>query len=224
MACCRYREQENSAGSLIMQGAEKQWNAGWARCIVTVATLHSFTSAEAATLTVKTSEPSGKALDSVVITLLPASGTRLPAPRKASIEQVNKSFIPLISVVQTGAEVYFPNNDTVRHHVYSFSASKVFELKLYSGKPARPVVFDKPGVVVLGCNIHDRMLAYVVVADTPWFAVSAADGAAVIADVPAGDYLLKAWHPRLLGQPELPARPIKVVGDVTHSLTMDLKP
>ena len=211
-------------GWLIMQGAHKHWSAGWARCIVTVAALHSFMSAEAATLTLKTSESSGKTLDSVVVTLLPASGMKLPAPRKASIEQVNKRFIPLISVVQTGAEVNFPNNDTVRHHVYSFSASKVFELKLYSGKPARPVVFDKPGVVVLGCNIHDRMLAYVVVADTPWFAVSAADGTAVIADMPAGDYLLQTWHPRRLGLPELPARPIKVGGDVTHSLTMDLKP
>lgn len=210
--------------SLNMQGAEKQWIAGWAKCIVTVAALHSFLSAEAATLTFKTSEPSGKALESLVITLLPLAGTRLPAPRKASIEQANKSFIPLISVVQTGAEVNFPNNDTVRHHVYSFSASKVFELKLYSGKPARPVVFDKPGVVVLGCNIHDRMLAYVVVADTPWFAGSAAHGAAVIADVPIGDYLLQTWHPRLLGQPELPPRPIKVAGDATQSLTVDLKP
>jgi hypothetical protein len=68
------------------------------------------------------------------------------------------------------------------------------------------------------------MLAYVVVADTPWFAVSAADGAAVIADVPPGDYLLQTWHPRLLGQPELPARPVKVSGDLIQSLTVDLKP
>lgn len=180
--------------------------------------------AHAATVTFKTSEPSGRALDSVVVTLLPVGKVALPPPRPASIEQVRKTFVPLISVVQTGAAVEFPNNDTVRHHVYSFSASKVFELKLYAGTPARPVVFDKPGVVVLGCNIHDRMLAYIVVADTPWFAVSGDDGTAKLADLPPGDYLLQAWHPRRLGMPDLPSRPIRVSGDMTEPVTVDLKP
>lgn len=181
-------------------------------------------SAQAATVTFQTSETSGRALDSVVLTLLPVARGALPPPRPARIEQVRKTFVPLVSVVQTGAAVEFPNNDTVRHHVYSFSASKVFELKLYAGTPAKPVVFDKPGVVVLGCNIHDKMLAYILVADTPWFAVSGDDGTAKIADLPPGDYLLQAWHPRRLGMPDLPPRPIRVSADLTESVTVDLKP
>lgn len=180
--------------------------------------------AEAATVVFRTTEPSGRVLDSVVVSLLPAMRGALPAPRPAHIEQVKKTFTPMVTVVQTGAAVDFPNNDTVRHHVYSFSEARVFELKLYAGKPARPVVFDKPGVVVLGCNIHDRMVAYVVVADTPWSAVASADGVATIVDVPPGDYLLQVWHPRRLGQPELPSRRIRIAADLSESLTVDLKP
>jgi hypothetical protein len=93
--------------------------------------------------------------------------------------------------------VTFPNFDTVRHHVYSFSAAKTFELKLYAGVPNAPVTFDKPGVAVLGCNIHDRMAAWVVVADTPWSARSDADGRARIEALPAGSYKLSVWHPGL---------------------------
>jgi hypothetical protein len=180
--------------------------------------------AQAATVTFNTRETSGRTLDSVVVTLLPVGRGALPPPRPASIEQVRKTFVPLVSVVQTGAAVDFPNNDTVRHHVYSFSASKVFELKLYAGTPARPVVFDKPGVVVLGCNIHDRMVAYILVVDTPWFAVSGDDGSAKITDLPPGDYMLQTWHPRRLGMSDLPPRPIRVSADLTESVTVDLKP
>ncbi len=82
-----------------------------------------------------------------------------------------------------------------RHHVYSFSPAKNFEIKLYVGTPAEPVIFDKPGVVVLGCNIHDHMVAWINVVDTPWFAKTA-QGSAQIAAVPPGDYELQVWHPR----------------------------
>jgi hypothetical protein len=98
-------------------------------------------------------------------------------------------------VVQTGTPVQFPNHDTVRHHVYSFSPAKTFEIKLYVGTPAQPVVFDKPGTAVLGCNIHDQMVAWVHVVDTPWFALTR-QGAARIEDAPAGTYQLQVWHPR----------------------------
>lgn len=200
--------------------------AGGAACIggVVMGLLLLCPAALAATLTYKTVEQSGQTLDSVVVTLLPAGRVALPAPRPAQIAQVKKTFVPLVSVVQTGTLIDFPNNDTVRHHVYSFSASKVFELKLYTGTAAKPVLFDKPGVVVLGCNIHDKMVAYVVVADTPWFGVSGSDGMLSIENVPPGDYLLQTWHPRRLGQPEAPARPVRVAADATESLTIDLKP
>ena len=91
----------------------------------------------------------------------------------------------------------FPNKDNIRHHVYSFSPARPFELKLYSGRPANPVVFDHAGLVTLGCNIHDVMLGYVLVVDTPYHAVSQADGLAVLHDIPAGDWQLHAWLPGL---------------------------
>jgi len=112
----------------------------------------------------------------------------------AVVDQIDKTFVPQIAVVQTGTAVEFPNSDNIRHQVYSFSPAKVFTLKLYSGRPSAPVVFDKPGLVVLGCNIHDNMLGYVLSVDTPWFARSAAPGTAKIADVPAGSYDVFAWH------------------------------
>jgi len=180
--------------------------------------------AQAATVTIKAGDGSGNALDSVVVSLVPVSRGGMPAARPAQIEQRNKTFLPAISVVQTGTAIEFPNNDTVRHHVYSFSAAKVFELKLYAGKPEKPVVFDKPGVVVLGCNIHDKMAAYVVVVDTPWSAISQSDGVARIADVPAGDYQLQLWHPRRLGMPDVPPRPLRVAGDQTEVVKLELRP
>jgi len=96
--------------------------------------------------------------------------------------------------VTVGTPVNFPNFDTVRHHVYSFSPIKPFELKLYAGVPQAPIIFDKPGTAVLGCNIHDQMAAWIVVVDTPHYARTAADGQVRLENVPAGDYRLRAWH------------------------------
>jgi hypothetical protein len=98
-------------------------------------------------------------------------------------------------VVQVGTEVTFPNGDDVSHHVYSFSPAKTFELGLYKGNQYPPVEFDQPGIVVLGCNIHDSMLGYILVVDTPYFAVTNDQGIALLA-VPAGDYAVEAWTPR----------------------------
>lgn len=178
----------------------------------------------AATAAFQTTDPAGRPLDSVVLSLIPVARGALPAPRPARISQAGKAFSPIVSVVQTGTPIEFPNNDTVRHHVYSFSPAKVFELKLYAGKPEKPVLFDKPGVVVLGCNIHDHMVAYVVVVDTPWSVVSGLDGSARIADLPSGDYLLQVWHPRRLGLPDLPVRTIRVNGELSEKVVVELKP
>lgn len=111
----------------------------------------------------------------------------------ASIAQRNRQFHPPITAVQTGTAVHFPNFDTVRHHVFSFSPTKRFELKLYAGTPATPVVFDKAGVAVLGCNIHDRMSAWVVVMDTPVIGRTDATGL-VSLDVSPGEHRMLAWR------------------------------
>jgi plastocyanin len=121
----------------------------------------------------------------------PAGGK---APANAEIEQKGLKFLPLVTVVQTGGKVFFPNNDKVRHHIYSFSAAHKFDQKLYSGQSAAPQVFDKAGTVVLGCNIHDKMLAYVKIVDTPYFAKTDGAGAARIALPAGGKYVVKAWH------------------------------
>jgi plastocyanin len=117
-----------------------------------------------------------------------------PVEHKAAIDQVNRRFVPRVSVIQTGTAVTFPNSDNIRHSVYSFSRPRTFTLKLYAGTPASPVVFDQPGVVVLGCNIHDTMVAWVLVVNSPFFARTAADGSATLPGLPPGDYLLRAWN------------------------------
>lgn len=120
------------------------------------------------------------------------------------IEQAGKRFTPRVTVVPVGTSVLFPNRDTVRHHVYSFSPAKTFELKLYIGTPANPVIFDRPGVVVLGCNIHDAMIAWVLAVETPWHGITGADGRVRLPDVPPGRYRLRSWHPDLaVGDPAL---------------------
>jgi hypothetical protein len=107
-------------------------------------------------------------------------------------------------VITTGTSVTFPNLDTVRHHVYSFSPAKRFELKLYVGTPANPIVFDQSGVVVMGCNIHDQMVSHILVVDTPYYGITNANGVIALDDVPPGDYQLRTWHGRLpVGAPAL---------------------
>ncbi|WP_423836359.1 methylamine utilization protein [Stutzerimonas stutzeri] len=121
---------------------------------------------------------------------------RKPAP-VAIMDQLDKQFVPAVLAVATGTAVSFPNSDDIRHQVYSFSPAKRFELRLYEGTPSAPVGFDQPGLVVLGCNIHDWMLGYIYVSDDPWFGVSDAQGL-INLDAPAGQYPATLWHPALV--------------------------
>lgn len=166
--------------------------------------------AMAGNLEVRITTPGGKPVEDFAVVLeMPSHAPKRKA--KATILQQDREFSPYLSVVQVGTAVEFPNRDPFKHHVYSFSQPKMFEIKLYAGKPAKPVVFDKPGVVALGCNVHDWMEAYVLVVDTPYFAKTGADGRARIANLPAGSYRLRLWHPRL--EPELPARELSIGRD-----------
>jgi plastocyanin len=122
--------------------------------------------------------------------------TRAKSAGVAAMDQVNQQFAPAVLAVATGTAVSFPNRDNIRHQVYSFSPTKRFELRLYEGTPSAPVVFDQPGLVVLGCNIHDWMLGYVYVTDDSWFAVSDEQGLIKL-DAPAGQYFSTLWHPAL---------------------------
>ncbi|SDG79322.1 MULTISPECIES: methylamine utilization protein [unclassified Duganella] len=148
---------------------------------------------------VQVQDATGKVLPDTVIYIEAEGGAATGKPGTALIEQKGLKFLPLVTVVQTGAMINFPNNDKVRHHIYSFSPAHKFDQKLYSGQAASPQVFDKAGTVVLGCNIHDKMIAYIKVVDTPYFAKT--DGAgAVRIDLPAaGKYVVKAWHYNTVG-------------------------
>ena len=172
-------------------------------------------------LLVKLSNTQGEPLVDAVAYALPLQKSALKPPAtETPIDQVNKEFTPRVSVIQTGTSVQFPNKDNIRHHVYSFSPAKTFDLKLYSGTPSKPVLFDQPGVVVLGCNIHDWMLAYVLVVDTPYFGKAGADGTVKLDGLPPGDYELKAWHPNLEGAQ--PTQKIRVGGDASYQLRLKI--
>ena len=152
--------------------------------------------ASAATLEVQVRDATGAAVADVAVYAMLASGpVDARAARTVSIEQKDREFLPFMTVLQAGTPVEFPNRDPILHHVYSFSPAKPFEIKLYTGKPPSEIVFDKPGVVTLGCNIHDWMIAYVLVVQTPYFGRTDADGTARLRDLAAGRYEVRAWHP-----------------------------
>ena len=159
----------------------------------------------AATVQLQVLSATGQPQADAVLLLEPQGGRAAVKPlATAEVAQEGKQFMPAVTVLPLGTRVHFPNRDTVRHHVYSFSDAKKFEIKLYVGKPENPVLFDRAGVVVLGCNIHDSMIGWIVVSDTPWYGKTAANGRLQLDEVPAGRYTLRTWHPSLpVGSPGL---------------------
>jgi plastocyanin len=172
--------------------------------------------AHAGTLEVAVADGEGKPLERVAVYASAIGGSRSPAHgATATMDQHDERFVPHILVVQTGTSVRFPNNDDVSHHVYSFSPTKSFQLGLYKGEVHPPVVFDEAGIVVLGCNIHDGMLGYIRVVDTPYFALSNEEGIAVLDHVPDGAYDLEVWTPRTRASDLPAARRVDVKGSTT---------
>lgn len=183
--------------------------------------------ARAADVTVLVKDAHGRPVADAVVELTPASG--VPAgpirfPWKDQVEQRNMQFAPFVLIVQNGAEVAFPNRDGVRHHVYSFSPAKRFELKLYGKDESRSVKFDKSGVIALGCNIHDSMIGFIKVVDTPWAAKTDASGNAVLHGAPAGRAKLSVWHP--YGKPAqgVASQVTVAAGGLRQAVTLDVRP
>lgn len=169
---------------------------------VTVPMLLWSIAAGAAELHAEVFDAAGAPVADAVISLTPPAAGAVAAPATqlpAVMDQWAKQYTPYVLPVQVGSRVLFPNRDNIKHHVYSFSPAKRFELKLYSYGTAQPVLFDKVGIVALGCNIHDWMQAYIDVLPTPYFARSDAQGHAQVTGVPAGHYRVDVWHPRLRG-------------------------
>ena len=163
------------------------------------ALLASSAAAQTAEIAARVVDENGRPVADAVVVAAPSDGSLRPPsrPREGVVDQVNKEFTPKVTAIVVGTSVSFPNNDNVRHQVYSFSPAKRFELPLYAGVPAQPVVFDKPGVVVLGCNIHDWMVGYVYVSESPYFAKTDKDGKALIAELPPREYVVRVWHPQM---------------------------
>lgn len=168
----------------------------------------------------------GQPVADAVASLVPLeAGATPPAPPAApvAIVQQGEEFVPYVTAIVAGTSVQFPNRDKVRHQVYSLSKTKPFEIPLYGPGTEQTVVFDRPGIVALGCNIHDWMSAYVVVLATPHFRKTAADGRALLDALPAGRYRLEVWHPRLAGESR---REVVIApGDAaTQTIAVALKP
>ncbi len=124
------------------------------------------------------------------------AATERSSPRRRTLEQRNKRFIPHVMVIQVGTEIDFPNRDPFFHNVFSVFDGKPFDLGLYAHGESRPVRFDRPGISYIFCNIHPQMSAVIVTVNTPYFAVSASSGDYSIKDVPQGNYELRVWHER----------------------------
>lgn len=186
-----------------------------------------FVSARAGTLIIAVHDSKGAPAPDAVVYAQPIGAAKQSRkPRSGVIDQVNQQFVPYVSAIQVGTAVTFPNKDNIRHHVYSFSPAKKFELPLYAGVPAEPVVFDREGVVTLGCNIHDWMLAYVVVLGTPYFQITRGEGLATLGNLPAGSYHVEVWQPRMKASPEAVAQTVELGGAESKNIVfaLELKP
>ena len=184
--------------------------------------------AHSAELRVTVKDHKGRNIEDAVVVAVPIdprNAQRFRPPQDA-VDQVDKQFVPYVKPVFVGSTVRFPNSDNIRHQVYSFSPAKKFELPLYGGTNAPPVIFDKPGVVVLGCNIHDWMIGYIYVSETPFFAKTGPQGTAAITDLPPGEYTVRIWHPSMDRAEETTNRHIALAAEapVSAEWQVGLKP
>jgi plastocyanin len=185
-----------------------------ATCI-TLALLAGSFRAGAADLSVAVVGRDGRGIDEVVVTAVPAAPNNGPSPanKPAVMDQKNLAFLPRVLVVAAGTSVEFPNSDSVSHQVYSFSTAKNFQLPLYKGQVHPPIVFDRPGLVVLGCNIHDSMVGYIFVTDAPYFGTTQAGGSLQLRGLPAGDYRVAIWSPFIADAPASLSRTVHLVSN-----------
>jgi len=168
-------------------------------------------------------DDTGAPVADAVVIAVPDAPVKLPAPRLESVVQEMKEFKPFVKAVLVGTPIEFPNRDDVLHHVYSFSPARTFALKVYAGTPPEPIVFDKPGPVALGCNIHDWMLAYIYVSESPYFGVTDDDGRVRLANLPAGKYSVRVWHYRLAQRESETAQPVNASGAEPVQVAWNLK-
>ena len=174
-------------------------------------------------------DSSGQPVTDAVVTVkrknapLPAIKPGSSQPHK--IDQKDTAYHPAVSVIPVGAQVQFVNSDSWGHHVYSFSKAKKFDLTVAANRTSAPILFDTPGVAVIGCNIHDRMLAYIYVNGDGQPAKTDKSGSARFLGLPAGDYTVSAWHPMLRSKRKRPTIEVTVRtdGETGADIAVDLK-
>ncbi len=176
------------------------------------------THAGAAPFTADITDQNGKPAPNTVVSLIPVVKAGMPAASASlalekTIDQNDETFVPLVTIIPKGGRIVFTNNDRTTHQVYSFSQIKQFELTISHGQTSKPVQFDAAGVSAIGCNIHDKMIAYAYVAESPWTAMTDANGKLRIADVPAGDYVAEVWNPWLAPGRAAPAEKLRVAAN-----------
>jgi plastocyanin len=176
----------------------------------------------AASLEATVIDNQGKPVADAVVYALPKNYTPPKSLPAVVVDQVDKEFVNHVTPIQAGTPVNFPNSDDIRHHVYSFSPAKTFELPLYMGTPAKPIQFDQPGEVALGCNIHDWMLGYIYVVETPYFTTTGSEGKGKIELAP-GDYEVRVWHPEMQEKPEQTGQRLTVADSVRLGFTVELR-
>jgi plastocyanin len=185
--------------------------------------------AVAGTLTVTVVDGSGRPMRDAVVSLIPNEQSRMQQaasllPGGKVIDQRNESFMPLVTVLPVGGSIVFSNSDHTMHHVYSFAQVRQFEFVLNSGEKSAAVRFDRAGIAAIGCNIHDQMISYVYVTDSPWTAISGADGV-IRFDLPAGAYRTSLWHPEMAPGRQVPSTSIVIgTGPAAATLTMPRLP
>ena len=196
------------------------------RAIATCFTLvwAGFTGVHAADISVAVNDREGHGIADVAVTVTPTGSGNVPAKanKSAVMDQANLAFTPRVLVIGTGTSVAFPNSDTVSHQVYSFSPAKRFQLPLYKGQVHPPVTFDHPGLVVLGCNIHDVMVGYILVTDAPYFGKTGPEGNFELKNVPNGEYRIGFWSPYIIDAASTLDRTVQVSGDAPAKVGIQL--
>lgn len=183
-------------------------------------------SARAGDVVARVADTTGVPVADAVVSLTPIEAAQGPVPiptGRVEVIQIGEEYRPYVTPVVVGTEVHFPNRDAVQHHLYSLSKAKPFEKPLYDSGASESVLFDRPGVVTLGCNIHDWMVAYVVVLETPHFAKTSADGSATLTGLATGRYRLETWHPRATA-PLVREVAVTASGETAEAVVLKLRP
>lgn len=192
--------------------------------LVLAALVFSIANTLAAELQVLAKDIQGAPIADAVVVAVPHHIKPGIKPGNFVIDQIDKEFLKHILAVPVGATISFPNKDNIRHHVYSFSPAKTFELPLYKGTPSKPETFDKPGTVVLGCNIHDWMLGYVYVVESPFYGQTNTEGRLLLDDLPADDYSVRVWHPNMQEKETATVREVTIANNEHKEMTWELLP